>query len=386
MAKETMIFFSYASPDRARVMPFYEGLEKQGLTLWMDVKNLLPGQDWDFEIKRALNKSSFVLVFVSRNSFDRRGYLQRELKIAVDKLDEHLIDDIYLIPILLDDAVDLPEQLKRIQTIKASDPKCVDLLLAAIRHQQQSDATSSRMAQSAQDIYWTISRRKEAWDGLPGYEVEADHITITSEKYPNISEVTEYIAGQVAEDLFRYRAQKFIQQPDLYNYGQDRFHRTNTLDLICHEPIVKGKVVSISYLVGFYGAGAAHPNYYFKTYCFVVDPLFLLQDLRQVFQDEDAALANIRNAARTELHFKLCSVKEGDDTAMSDIEWINRGTEGWDDFRNFVFNPTGIVLMFAPYHVAAYAFGTQTAEVSYASIADLIRPEYRSALHIDFDR
>ena len=89
------IFISYASPDRERVLPYFNWLEKQGFNVWIDCRRLKAGQNWDFEIKRALDKATFVLMFVSNLSYDRRGYLQRELKLALDKLSEKLIDDIY---------------------------------------------------------------------------------------------------------------------------------------------------------------------------------------------------------------------------------------------------------------------------------------------------
>lgn len=100
----------------------------------MDFRRLKPGQNWDFEIKRALGKATFVLVFISKLSFDRRGYLQRELKLALDKMTEKLVDDIFLIPVLLDDDVQLPEQLRGIQNIRASDPGCYEQIAGALQH------------------------------------------------------------------------------------------------------------------------------------------------------------------------------------------------------------------------------------------------------------
>ena len=94
------IFISYANADQARVLPLYEWLQSHGFNAWIDCKQLMPGQNWEFEIKRALDKSSVIMIFVSRNSVSKRGYVQRELKLALAKLSEKLIDDIYIIPVL----------------------------------------------------------------------------------------------------------------------------------------------------------------------------------------------------------------------------------------------------------------------------------------------
>jgi hypothetical protein len=40
---------------------------------------------------------------VSKNSVDRRGYIQKELRLALEKYREKLVDDIFLIPVMLDD-------------------------------------------------------------------------------------------------------------------------------------------------------------------------------------------------------------------------------------------------------------------------------------------
>ena len=82
-----------------------------------------------------LDKATFVLAFVSKLSFDRRGYLQRALKLALDRLTEKLVDDIYLIPVLLDDDVQIPDQLSHLQCIRASDPKCRNHIKDALQHQ-----------------------------------------------------------------------------------------------------------------------------------------------------------------------------------------------------------------------------------------------------------
>ena len=130
-----LVFISYASPDRDRVSPFYESLIAEGFKVWMDCRDLRPGENWPFEIVRALDKATFVIAFISRNSFDRRGYVQRELKIALDKRNEKLVDDIYLIPVLLDADAEIPPQLKDLQLISARAANCKAQIVEALRHQ-----------------------------------------------------------------------------------------------------------------------------------------------------------------------------------------------------------------------------------------------------------
>src|SRR5258705_8000171 len=137
MSDNELIFISYASPDREHVVPYYDALRARGYDVWMDFRRLKPGQNWDFEIKRALNRATLIIVFVSKNSVDRRGYVQREIKIALDKAMEKLAGDIYLIPVLLDGDATIPDELKQIHIVHASDPDCTEKIEDAIRHQLQ---------------------------------------------------------------------------------------------------------------------------------------------------------------------------------------------------------------------------------------------------------
>lgn len=129
------VFLSYASPDQERVIPFFEALEKSGFNVWLDCKSIMAGQNWDFEIKKAIDKSNIIISFLSESSINKRGYIQRELKIVLDKLSEKLIDDIYIIPVKLDDHIQIPSQLKDIQCISANSNNCVSSIEEAINFQ-----------------------------------------------------------------------------------------------------------------------------------------------------------------------------------------------------------------------------------------------------------
>jgi TIR domain len=74
-----LIFISYTRNDKGGVLPFFDGLRNKGYNVWMD-HLLKGGQNWDFEIKRALNKAAIIVVFLSATSIVKRGYVQREIK------------------------------------------------------------------------------------------------------------------------------------------------------------------------------------------------------------------------------------------------------------------------------------------------------------------
>jgi hypothetical protein len=51
------IFVSYAKEDLELVLPIVASLQEKGHTVWVDYKNILPGQDWKYEINNAIRDS-----------------------------------------------------------------------------------------------------------------------------------------------------------------------------------------------------------------------------------------------------------------------------------------------------------------------------------------
>jgi len=359
-----------------------EWLAGEGFNTWIDCKNLLPGQDFDFEITRALDKSSIVIAFVSNNSFNRRGYLQRELKRALDKMKEHLVDDIYLIPVLLDTDVEVPHELKHLHFIVANESDFRTKLGDSLKYQMGRLGLEQSRTQRREDIYWTSRTVRESWDGLPGYSVELELLELRSDRYKNIGEIGDYLKGVFLESLFRHRSQKFDQSPDFFNYAQEPYSRTNTYDAHCRGPVIKGRILTVQYAIHWYGAGAIHPNHHFQTYSFLLDPLTLIAPLQGVFVDETVALPIIQAEARRQLVEALARNHASDGEPSVNTDWVNRGTVTWDDFNSFVFGPEGLELLFAPYHVASYADGSQLAVITYDTLKPFLRSEYIIGLQL----
>jgi hypothetical protein len=114
MKPSVSIFLSYGRHDGDKVIPVYDRLVAEGFTPWMDVKNILPGHHREDAIERAMRNADFVLVCLSAGSVNRRGSFQKEITIALDILKGKLEEDIYLIPIRLEEC-EIPEVLSKFQ-------------------------------------------------------------------------------------------------------------------------------------------------------------------------------------------------------------------------------------------------------------------------------
>lgn len=106
------VFICYKREDKKFAERVYQDLKQAGVTSWMDIKNLLPGQNWKQEIFRALTTSSYVIVLLSQRSLTERGFIQKELKKALDIFDEFPASNIFLIPARIEECDPIDERLQ----------------------------------------------------------------------------------------------------------------------------------------------------------------------------------------------------------------------------------------------------------------------------------
>lgn len=378
--EEQMVFISYTSADREIVEPITDALISSGINAWMDKKRLKAGQNWDFEIRRALDKAVLIVVFISSRSTNKRGYVQRELRLALEKAEEKLIDDVYVIPVLLDNDAIIPEQIKDLQFIRYEDENFQENLVDSVQHQLLRLGIAIEFAQSKSEVTWNFYRHQESHDGIPGFEADFQLPRFSSTRYANISQIGDIVKGDLLSYLSDLRFSTLKPEVELMNFGQDRYLRTNTLDAAPLTPKVRGRVLSLAYWLNSYYAMAAHPNHHVQTYCFLVDPLCRISSLGMIFDDSTSAFNRIQDEIR---HQFLNIHSNSQDEFQLDSEWVERGTKDWRDFSAFTFENDGIEFHFSPYQLAAYAVGPLSAVVKYERICQYISPIFASALEID---
>lgn len=118
--KKLLVFLSHASQDKAAVRELCERLRADGFDPWLDTERLLPGQDWDLEIEKALRASDAILLCFSELSVQKEGYIQREYKRAMRYQEEKPDGTIFVIPVRLDKC-ELPYFIKEIQFVDYPD-------------------------------------------------------------------------------------------------------------------------------------------------------------------------------------------------------------------------------------------------------------------------
>ena len=103
------VFLCHASGDKPPVRELYKRLVSEGVDAWLDQEKLLPGQDWRMEIPRAVREADVVVICLSNKSITKEGYIQKEIKFALDSAEEKPEGTIFLIPARLEECA-VPER------------------------------------------------------------------------------------------------------------------------------------------------------------------------------------------------------------------------------------------------------------------------------------
>ena len=131
-------FLGHSSIDKPAVRSLYHRLRSEGIDVWIDEEDLFPGQDWQHEIRKEVQEADVVIVCVSEDSVSKTGFIQQEIKFALDVADQRPEDSIYIIPLKLEECV-VPERLKRWHWVNFYDEKGYERLLRALK------ATANRL-------------------------------------------------------------------------------------------------------------------------------------------------------------------------------------------------------------------------------------------------
>lgn len=128
------VFLCHASQDKPTARELYKRLAaEKWIDPWLDEENLLPGQDFDLEIYKAARDSDSIIICLSKVSVAKEGYVNKEIRRALDAADEKLEGAIYIIPLRLDDCTPSFERLKQLHYADYFTPNAHEKLIKSLR-------------------------------------------------------------------------------------------------------------------------------------------------------------------------------------------------------------------------------------------------------------
>jgi DNA-binding winged helix-turn-helix (wHTH) protein len=135
-SRALVVFLCHSSGDKPVVRNLHRRLSADGFSPWLDEEDLDAGQEWEREIPKAVRDSDVVLVCLSQDSINKKGYVQKEIKFALDVADEQPEGTVYIIPAKLEEC-DVPERLKRWQWVSLHQEDGYDRLIRSLRRRAE---------------------------------------------------------------------------------------------------------------------------------------------------------------------------------------------------------------------------------------------------------
>jgi hypothetical protein len=111
------VFISYAREDTEAANRLYNDLKMAGLEPWLDTQSLLAGQNWKIAIRDAIKNSRYFIPLLSSNSVEKVGYVQKELKEALEVLDEFPKSKIFVIPVRINECKVNDDKLRELHIV-----------------------------------------------------------------------------------------------------------------------------------------------------------------------------------------------------------------------------------------------------------------------------
>ena len=129
--RKLRVFLCHSSNDKPPVRRLYKKLINDSIEAWLDEENLLPGQEWEFEITKAVANSDAIIICLSNDSVTKEGFVQKEIRFALDKAEEKPEGTIFIIPALLE-SCEVPQRLSKRHWVKLFEKNGYNLLLRAL--------------------------------------------------------------------------------------------------------------------------------------------------------------------------------------------------------------------------------------------------------------
>ncbi len=159
------VFLCHAHADRDPVRTLYARLTQDGVDAWLDKAKLLPGQDWELEIRKAVREADVVVVCLSKQ-FNEDGFRQREVKWALDTAMNKKEGSIFIIPARLEEC-DTLESLRKWHWVDLFEDDGYEKLVSALRARADKIGTTlekEKISRENAPFKWVNAQRDRVFN------------------------------------------------------------------------------------------------------------------------------------------------------------------------------------------------------------------------------
>jgi hypothetical protein len=373
MTTRATVFISYAREDLAFAEGLYDALSAEFLP-WMDKKSLVGGQDWERALTLAVRRSDFFIFCASSNSATKRGTIQKEIKLALEVWREKLEDDIYFIPVRLENC-EVPDQISRFQWIDAFENGWFEKIVRALKHGIiQGNSAPGPLPISFEERIIANSPEDDRFKMKVAYpEFQPAVATGIAEINAAISVFARRIASNFSS------SEHIGEESDIgiHNYLLVNFSVST----------ISATMISVQFEFDIY-TGGAHGNQTVQTRNFSRSPFRELSpDQLPTFNKQKEFLLEISNFCQEDIarqkrnRLEEWSKGSGEQIQVEgpsewEKDWIKTGAgPDWKNFENYWVEGNSLHFSFAPYQVASYAEGFFSCSMPIPRLEPLMRPE-----------
>lgn len=100
----TSVFISYVKENKNVVEELCEKLESSGINVWLDRNVILPGSYWKDAIRKSIKNGDYFIACFSKEYNERKKtYMNKEVLLAIEELQQLGPSEPWFIPVLLSD-------------------------------------------------------------------------------------------------------------------------------------------------------------------------------------------------------------------------------------------------------------------------------------------
>ncbi|MGC1375431.1 MAG: SUMF1/EgtB/PvdO family nonheme iron enzyme [Anaerolineales bacterium] len=234
--RKLKVFLCHATQDKPVVRELYRRLALEGwIDPWLDEENLLPGQDWEYEIEKALDESDAICVCLSNTSVSKEGYLQRELRFVIDCALEKPEGAIYILPVRLEECQP-PRKLRTYQFADYFPPERRDWAYGRLRKSLELRATALGIAPAPQPAAAPVAdqpapagpARPIQWAKPTAPAASPDRLTLSNGMEFCRIPAGSFLMGSAADDKDAHDDEKPQHRVEIpYDYWLARYPVTN---------------------------------------------------------------------------------------------------------------------------------------------------------------
>ena len=227
MLSNQSVFLSYAKEDVEYAEKLYNALKSNGIITWFDRAHILPGQDWKYEIHKAIKNSAYFIALLSPNSISKKGFVQKELKMALDILKEFPPSSIYIIPARIADCSSAYKEFESLQWVDLfpSFERGIAKILRVFKSEEERLGTDlseiERVEKHKPDHILIQIQSKKDWatflDSCEGYLIENDFNKIYNFLKKPVKSILiekEYFDPDYHDTYSNFFSHKFANYPD----------------------------------------------------------------------------------------------------------------------------------------------------------------------------